>query len=265
MQTHKHPIGEVYMIPARVVKSLTGLSKSQIKKLTPFFSVAWNNADIQKGLHSNPNRPGRPSKLEHRSVLIFVLAYLKTDASFDALSFTFKVNRSTFYYLVRRGLHSLEAALEEIGVMPLRDIKSPLELLAILRGKKDVFLDVTERPIRRPKTMQRVFYSGKKKQHTVKNQILCDENKEIIALGDTIPGSAHDFEILKHSRLKSSIPKSVRIHVDLAYYGLEGICPDTKISIPDKKPKNNELNPSQKKITNKNLLSELKSNMLLEE
>lgn len=251
------------MIPARVVKSLTGLSKWQVKKLTPVFSAAWDNADIQQGLHSNPDRPGRPAQFERRSVLIFVLAHLKTDASFDALSFTFQVNRSTFYSLVRRGLDALDVALEQMGAMPLRDIKSPVELLAILRESKDVFLDVTERPIRRPRKNQRMFYSGKKKRHTVKNQILCDENKKIIALGNTIPGSAHDLEILKHSSLKDAIPKSVTVHVDLGYYGLDGICPDNVISIPDKKPKNSKLNPVQKKVTNKSLRSESRSNTLL--
>lgn len=99
------------MVPARVVKSLTGLSKDQIKKLTPFFSAAWENTAIQRGLHSNPDRPGRPPSFTCRTILLFVLAYLKANSTIDALSFTFKVKRSTFYYLVRRGLNVLEAAI----------------------------------------------------------------------------------------------------------------------------------------------------------
>ena len=239
------------MVPARVVKSLTGLSKDQAKKLAPIFSTAWDDLDIKNGLHSNPNRPGRPESFKRNDVLIFVLAYLKMNSTFDALSLCFNVKRSTFYSLVRRGLNVLEAALDQIGAIPLKEIESPVQLLAILRGKKDIFLDVTERPIRRPKKNQRVFYSGKKKRHTVKNQILTDEDKKVIALSSSIPGSAHDFEILKNDGLINSMPESVKVHVDLGYYGLEGLCPRNIISIPDKKPKGGELTDAQKKETRK--------------
>jgi hypothetical protein len=241
------------MVPARVVKSLTGLSKIQIKKLTPIFSSCWNNADIKNGLHSNPGRPGRPPCVKLTQALIFTLAHLKTNLTFDALAIMFGVKRSTFYYLVRRSLHSLESALDNIGAIPLRDIDSPVTLLAILRGKKHLFLDVTERPIRRSKRKQKIFYSGKKKRHTVKYQVLSDENKMIIALGDTTVGSKHDFTIFKESKLKSNIPQKIILHVDLGYQGIREECPDNIISIPQKKPKNAELSFDQKKVTRQNL------------
>lgn len=241
------------MVPARVVKSLTGLSKNQIKKLTPIFSVCWENSDIKNGLHSNPDRPGRPPGVKRTDVLIFVLAHLKTNLTFDALAMMFGVKRSTFYQLVCRGLSALDMALDDIGATPLKDIDSPVTLLAILRGKKHIFLDVTERPIRRPKRKQKKYYSGKKKRHTVKYQVLSDENKKIIALSATVIGSEHDFKIFKNSSLKKNIPKNLTMHVDLGYQGIEDECPDNIISIPQKKPRNSELTPEQKKATKRNL------------
>jgi predicted DNA-binding protein YlxM (UPF0122 family) len=235
------------MIPARVVKSLTGLSKNQIKKLTPIFSACWENVDIKNGLHANPDRPGRPPEVKRTYILIFVLAYLKTNLTFDALAMMFSIKRSTFYDHVRRGLQVLEMALDDVGATPLEDIDSQLTLLAILRGKKHIFLDATERPIRRPKRKQRQFYSGKKKRHTVKYQILSDEDKKIIALSETVAGSAHDFQIFKRSRLKNNIPKRITTHVDLGYQGIHVECPTNVFSIPEKKPKNAELTSAQKK------------------
>ncbi len=251
---NNHPTRKIVMLSARVVKSLTGLSKNQIKKLTPIFSACWENADIKNGLHSNPDRPGRPPDAKRADVLIFVLAHLKTNLTFDALSMMFGIKRSTFYQLVRRGLLALEYALEEIGATPLKDIDSPVTLLAILRGKKHIFVDVTERPIRRPKRKQKKYYSGKKKRHTVKYQVLSDENKKIIALGETAIGSKHDFKIFKDSNLKKNIPKNITTHVDLGYQGIKDECPDNIISIPEKKSKNAELTAAQKKVTKQNLL-----------
>jgi hypothetical protein len=235
------------MLPARVVKSLTGLSKTQIKKLTPIFSACWDNADIKSGLHSNPDRPGRPPEYKHPNILIFVLAHLKTNLTFDALSIMFNVKRSTFYQLVCRGMNVLEMALDEVGAIPLKDINSPVILLGILRGKKHLFLDVTERPIRRPKRNQKKFYSGKKKRHTVKYQVLSDENKKIIALSETTSGNEHDFTIFKKSSLRENLPKNIKIHVDLGYQGIQEECQNNIISIPQKKPKNGELTSLQKK------------------
>jgi len=37
---------------------------------------------------------------------------------------------------------------------------------------RELFFDATERPTRRPTTGQRAFYSGKKKRHTIKNQVV---------------------------------------------------------------------------------------------
>lgn len=241
------------MVPGRVVKSLTGLSKNQIKKLTPFFSACWENADIKNGLHANPDRPGRSLGVKRKDVLIFILAYLKTNLSFDALSMVFGIKRSTFYHLVRRGLGALEMALDEVGAIPLKDVDSSAALLAILRGKKHIFLDATERPIRRPKRQQKKYYSGKKKRHTVKYQVLSDENKKIIALSETVVGSEHDFNMFKNSTLKNNIPKKITIHVDLGYQGIEDECPDNIISIPRKKPRNAELTSDQKKVIRRNL------------
>ena len=48
------------------------------------------------------------------------------------------------------------------------------QLLKGFGRREIVVMDVTETPIERPKRHQRRFYSGKKKQHTLKCQVLID-------------------------------------------------------------------------------------------
>ena len=59
------------------------------------------------------------------------------------------------------------------------------------------FDDGTERPIQRPKDpeVQETFYSGKKKRHTVKNNVLVNAHGEIALLTATCEGKKHDKKI----------------------------------------------------------------------
>lgn len=64
--------------------------------------------------------------------------------------------------------------------------------------------DGTERPIQRPKDSekQKEYYSGKKKTHTVKNNILANSNCEIIFLTPTMEGKKHDKKIADESEYR---------------------------------------------------------------
>ncbi len=43
-----------------------------------------------------------------------------------------------------------------------------------------VLIDATETPIERPKKKQKYFYSGKKKKHTLKSQVVVDKKSQQI-------------------------------------------------------------------------------------
>ena len=61
-----------------------------------------------------------------------------------------------------------------------------------LRNTKLV-VDVTESEIERPKKNQKDYYSGKKKKHTFKTQVLANiDNGEIYSI-DVSKGKTHDF------------------------------------------------------------------------
>lgn len=72
-----------------------------------------------------------------------------------------------------------------------------------LPGKKQLYenavpwnvlvVDATESPIERPKKKQRKYYSGKKKRHTLKAQVMVDQGTGQIICTAFDKGRVHDF------------------------------------------------------------------------
>lgn len=60
-----------------------------------------------------------------------------------------------------------------------------------------IIIDCTEQPIERLKKSQKRYYSGKKKQHTLKTEIQMTEGGRIVSTSKSHPGKDHDFEIRK--------------------------------------------------------------------
>src|SRR4030042_1742533 len=82
-----------------------------------------------------------------------------------------------------------------------------------------LIVDATEQRTERRKKDS--GYSGKKKAHTVKNQIVVDKLGNIIHISKSIPGNVHDKKLFDQSRVK--LPDNAK--GDLGYLG-------TNIAIP---------------------------------
>ena len=69
------------------------------------------------------------------------------------------------------------------------------------------FHDATERPIQRPKDpeAQKTYYSGKKKQHSVKNNWLLTADSKVVLLTPSYEGSRPDKHIADRS--DSNLPR----------------------------------------------------------
>ena len=126
------------------------------------------------------------------------------------------------------------------------------------------FIDVTERSHFRPKNnrLQKKYYSGKKKRHTVKNTLISDNKRRVIFLGRTFKGSLHDDKIFKKELPPSRLDFSeVKIAVDLGYQGIKKDYSSARqISIPNKKPRKSKENPNpsltrKQKAQNKKMAS----------
>jgi len=109
------------------------------------------------------------------------------------------------------------------------------------------FVDSTEQQIPRPKDDKRkkVFYSGKKKRHTiVKTQIMVNNQGFIIHKLRYKKGRRHDYDIYKENH--PVISKQVVTVVDLGYLGVEKDFPEQQSCIPIRKKRNIELSQEEK-------------------
>jgi hypothetical protein len=154
-------------------------------------------------------------------------------------------------------------------LQPVPEEERPVEPIEALRqafGEEGVaLLDATEQPINRPKDAERqkAFYSGKKKRHTVKTQIVTNGAGEIVAITPPVPGKTADIKLAEQSRVVERLPEGIDIYADKGYQGLDKLVPPKKstadgdsdatetvprlqVHTPTKKPKGGELTPEQK-------------------
>ena len=81
-------------------------------------------------------------------------------------------------------------------------------------------------PIERPKKDQKVYYSGKKKRHTLKTEIRITLKKRIVRVSKERPGSLHDFALYKEEQ---PLDKDTRGYADSGYQGLDKVHQATEI------------------------------------
>lgn len=124
----------------------------------------------------------------------------------------------------------------------------------ILQEKlNEVLIDATESPIERPKPkdtgkkngkrkhIQREFYSGKKKRHTIKTQVVRDSQGKILRIHMT-NGKTHDKKLYDQSNLH--IRKETKKRVDSGYQGIQQ--QEDNVIIPKKATKLHPLTKIEK-------------------
>ncbi len=100
-----------------------------------------------------------------------------------------------------------------------------------------------ESPIERPLKHQKSFYSGKHKQHTLKNQVVIGQkSNQIICLAQS-KGKTHDFKLLKNSRIR--FHQLLKVIADKGYQGIGKL--HNLSQTPIKKSKKKKLTKEQKK------------------
>ena len=188
-----------------------------VEKLKPLWAIRY-----EKG----KKKSGRPHGLVNiENYLLCLLFYYRTYTTQLFIGFFFKVDDAT----ISRGISRLEPLLSKIShIKKCRSLsENDLETLIV---------DATEQEINRPKKGQKKYYSGKKKRHTIKTELLITDKGRIVGLSKSVPGSIHDFKLRKQS---DHIPRSSRVLADSGYQGLQHI--HKKAKIPIKKPEKKEL------------------------
>ena len=109
----------------------------------------------------------------------------------------------------------------------------------------------TEQQIPRPedKDRRKINYSGKKKRHTVKNQLVVNNQGYILHKANHKKGRRHDYNIYKKNHPVTP-PQVVNVF-DLGYLGVEKDFPEQGPALPYKKKKNQDELPEEEKEYNK--------------
>ena len=101
--------------------------------------------------------------------------------------------------------------------------------------------------MRETKKKQKHYYSGKKKKHTLKTQVLVTLTGKILAI-DIDKGRTHDFKVFKQSKSTRKITASI-VLADSGYVGIKKLCPNAEL--PKKKTKLKPLTKEDKKENHK--------------
>jgi len=259
----------------RAFRSITGMSITEFDELYQRLIPAWARSERER--LSRPDRQravggGHPYSLGLKERLLMTAVWLRLYLSTEALGFFFDVDKSTASRNARRLLPCLRLLGDETLGWPEppkrgegRSIEQALhdypDLLAII--------DATEQAVERSSDneQQKVHYSGKKKRHTRKTQIIVNEKGVIRDVSASTPGSVHDLKHFRQSGAAQRIPKEVTAGGDAGYQGLHKELPDHGVFVPHKARRNHPLTQDEKlanrelsgeRIVVENTLSELK-------
>lgn len=233
--------------------SVIGISLKKFKTTLVKFSPVLRQAEYRKAWSHPRKQPpgaGHPYKLRtDAEKLFFLLFYYKTYPTFRLAQAIFGFDKRNVQLLKQ----FLEPVLfEAIGYqLELPKVKASYlgQVIEICPKLKEFIVDATERKINRPKDddKQQFYYSGKKKQHTVKNQILVNPHtKKILSVSATVEGKRHDKKLAENDPVFLYLPPTSQGSGDSGYLGLESHHRLKHFITPQKKPSGRELTESQK-------------------
>ena len=204
---------------------VTGVKLEHFLQIIEQMRPEWDKLQASKQCH------GRNSNLKTlENEVMLVLIYYRYYISHFLLGMFFNLDASN----VCRHLKRIEPLIIKVVHIKKDRSLSPKELDQIL-------IDATEIQTQRPKKGQRKFYSGKKKKHTQKIEIITSMTGKIIGVSRAYPGRVHDFKIRKQS---DKIPKDTLVLADSGYQGMQKI--HSKTILPYKRRRKIALTSEQK-------------------
>jgi hypothetical protein len=170
------------------------------------------------------------------------LFWLRVYPTFEVLGFLFGLDTAQAFRNVREVLFDLESLTDLPLDKPDRPGagRKPLTSLeAVMEAFPDVALviDAKEQRVRRPQDYdtQKLYYSGKKRAHTVKNEIDVDPSGRIASVSETVPGKVHDLTLHRSVRILDRLEDGRGAMADEGYQGLCNDYPDRPIHLPHRK------------------------------
>ena len=181
-------------------------------------------------------KSGRPGKASLEDQVLMTLEYWREYRTYFHIGQTWGVTVSTACRIIRK----IEKILSQSRVFTLPGKKCLQESNTSIDA---IVIDVTESPIERPKKTQKRFFSGKKKRHTLKSQVIVNQKTGEIICTAHSQGKTHDFTLFKQSKI--SLNQTIKCLVDKGYQGIQKLHANSQV--PKKKPRKGELTDLEKK------------------
>ena len=189
-------------------------------------------------LNEKHKKGGRKPKLSVENILLMYLKFYRDYNTFFSLANMFGIDEANVYRWIKWS--------EKVLTTGFSGMINELITMSKIDVSHEHLVDVTECGIQRPKNqeIQREYYSGKKKKHTIKIQIIMDEiTKKIVGVAFD-KGSVHDFKLFKNST--TDLDKLIAFLADNGYQGIQELF--SKSLTPKKKSKYNPLSDEDKEF-----------------
>jgi len=237
-------------VPA-AFRAMTGMSSAEFVALAedvvPMIATA-----VEAGRERRRGRAarrasggGHPFALSYREQVLLAVIWLRVYPTSPVLGFLFGVSHPTVLRTIALVLPVLEQAgrdtmrLPGHGARGRRSRRDLPELLAAI-PELAVIVDTFEQRVLRPRDQEEAdrYYSGKKKQHTLKTQVAADRHTgKVVDVPDSVCGPTSDLTLLKASGLLDRLDPDVGVLGDLAYVGMAPLHPTGLGFTPRRKPR----------------------------
>lgn len=258
---HEHPT---------IIKAFMGIPAEVFWMLVKVVAQVLPEVDcerLERPERQRKSGAGRPNDQGEAIRVAAVLTYLRLHAPQVAIAWMFGVTQPDISRDLRRLLPAIQKALPCPAIWKV--LESGQELSEADQVKMEeladgrVLVDATEQRVSRAKDneIRKKYYSGKKKQFTIKTQVVTDGEHHIHAISAGIPGAGHDKTLSDQLHTLERLPDGCEADVDKGYQGLDKQVeivtvvdmktgekqdmPRLTVQIPYKKPKGGELTEEQ--------------------
>jgi len=163
---------------------------------------------------------GKCEELSLREDLLLLFNFMKEYPTQDVLASNWKISRPTLIKKIWTILYYLNDHMNEISLDDRFNAKIGIFEWGAVVG----IHDATECPIERPvdNNLRRLFYSGKKKDFTLKYEItVCISDGIIFWERGGLPGKVHDLRLFRHYGLADQLEPWEFLMADSGYQGEE--------------------------------------------
>lgn len=254
-----------------MIKAFLGISAEVFWKIVEVVLFRLPEIDRQRLKRTDRKRQagaGRPCDQPVSIRVAAVLTYLRLYAPQIPIALMYGMTQPDLSRDLRRVLPAIQLALPCPEVWRVLEAGQELAEAELLQLEDEItkrlLVDATEQRVSRPSDSEarKQCYSGKKKQFTIKTQIVADEDYAIKVISEGVPGAQHDKTLSDQVRTLDRLPNGCEVDADKGYQGLDKQVGMVKVVneqtgevrevarltvlTPHKKPKGGELTEEQK-------------------